>query len=183
MAAPSLTDQAYDLAKLHAATENSFAEPLMRQWFEAAWAVCADAIGLVYPARQVTESVAVLPNGTVKLSAEPSSDVKLYAGYMLVAVLPPNAPELSGHRNLPNPFADDDTSITCSVSLCCYCNLTAVYSVGSCNLCDLSPAFVQAVCQLFAYMCENRGDVKMDDQILTRSGAKGFLASRMTYVA
>jgi hypothetical protein len=176
-------EQAYEIAKLHAATDGHFAEPLTRQWFNAAWEICADAVG-IQPPRQVTENVSVLPNGTVQLSGRPTSDVRLYANGMLVAVLPPNAPELSGHKNLPNPYAHgEEQSLACSVSLCCYCNLCAVYDVGSrAAMCDISPAFLQAVCQLFAYIAENRGDTKLDDQILTRSGAKGFLAPSMTYV-
>lgn len=178
-------EQAYEIAKLHAATDGHFDERLTRHWFNAAWEICADAVGFIYPGRQVTETVPVLPNGTVQLSGRPSGEVRLYANGMLVAVLPPNAPELSGHKNLPNPYAHEEQSLTCSVSLCCYCSLVAVYDVGSnAGPCaEISPAFVQAVCQLFAYICENRGDTKLDDQILTRSGAKGFLAPGMTYVA
>lgn len=183
-------EDAYEIAKLHAATDGAFDERLMRHWFDAAWQLCSEAIGLDYPARQVNETVPVNADGTVSLTGKPTGDVKLYANGSLVAVLPPNAPTLTGHRDLPNPYANpsDDWSwrLRCSPSLCCYCYLQAVYDVGQrLDPCrdQFSPTFVQAVARLFAYMVENRGDVKVDDQVLTNSGAKGFLASHMTYIA
>jgi hypothetical protein len=182
-------EAAYEIAKLHAATDGAFDERLTRHWFEAAWQLCCEAIGLVYPARQVNEIAPVNPDGTVSLTGKPTSDVKLYSNGALVAVLPPNAPTLTGHRNLPNPYAhnsDWSWQLRCSPSLCCYCYLQAVYDVGQrIDPCrdQFSPSFVQAVARLFAYMVENRGDVKIDDQVLTNSGAKGFLAPHMTYIA
>jgi len=189
MTQPNPIEAAYEIAKLHAATDQSFAEPLMRHWFNAAWEVCADAAGFVYPARQVTETVTVNQrDGSIKLSGEPTSEVRLFSNGVLVAVLPPNAPQLDSHRNLPNPYDYPEGWDVCMpASLCCYCTLTAQYNIGqpAGDVCSqqISPAFVQAVAQLFAHMVENRGDVKMDDQILTRSGAKGFLAPHLTYVA
>jgi hypothetical protein len=182
----SYYEDAYEIAKLQASTDGAFDERLTRHWFAAAWETCASAIGMVPPG-QITETVNVDGWGNIKLSGKPTSDVKLYANGALVAVLPPNAPQLDGHRNLDNPYAYNDiNSIACMPpSLCCYCSLTAQYSVGHrtdpCG--EFSPSFVQAVARLFAYMVENRGDVKIDDQILTNSGAKGFLAPNMTYIA
>jgi hypothetical protein len=188
MDAPTPMDAAYEIAKAHAVVDGAYSEALTRHWFAAAWDLCAQAVGLV-PPRQVTETV--FPNqrdGTVQLAGKPTSEVRLYSSDgTLVAVLPPNAPQLNGHNNLPNPFDHRDIdSIACMPpSLCCYCMLTAQYNVGQAiGPCDaFSPAFVQAVCQLFAFMVENRGDVKLDDQVLTRSGAKGWLSGGLTYIA
>jgi len=41
---------------------------------------------------------------------------------------------------------------------------------------------VQAVLRLFTYMCENRGDVEMDPEILSTSGANAFLSPQLTYL-
>ena len=183
MNAPTPFESAYEIAKLHAAVDGAFDETLTRHWFEAAWELCAEAVGFITPSRQITESVTVHGNGRVQLSHRPSSEVRLYASGRLVAVLSPNAPELTGHRNLPNPYEYEEGDI-CAPALCCLSGcLQAVYSVGQDDACGVSPAFVQAVAQLFAYMAENRGDVKMDDQILTKSGAKGFLNPWLTYAA
>lgn len=189
MDASSPIDAAYEIAKAHAVVDGSYSEPLMRHWFAAAWDLCAQAVGLVYPARQVTETV--FPNqrdGSLQLAGKPTGEVRLFSNGELVAVLPPNAPQLNGHRNLDNPYDHDSfESYACMPpSLCCYCILTAQYNIGqTIDPCgeNFSPAFVQAVAQLFAFMVENRGDVKLDDQVLTRSGAKGWLAGGLTYIA
>jgi hypothetical protein len=187
MDTPSPMDAAYEIAKAHAVTDGAYSEPLMRHWFAAAWDLCAQAVGFVYPGRQVTESVTPHRDGTVQLSGRPTSEVRLYSNGVLVAVLPPDAPELSGHRALRNPFArysDDDDCYWCSPALCCLSGcVQASYRIGESNVCEISPAFVQAVAQLFAFMVENRGDVKLDDQVLSRSGAKGWLSGGMTYIA
>jgi hypothetical protein len=185
MAKPTPMDAAYEIAKLHAAVDASFDERLTWQWFQASWEICAEAAGFIYPARQVTESVTPNRDGTVQLTGRPTSEVRLFSNGVLVAVLPPNAPELSGHRALRNPYAyNDDDMWWCSPALCCLNGcLQAQYSIGE-NVCGDMPArFLQAVNQVFAHIVENRGDTKLDDQILTRSGAKGFLAADLTYVA
>jgi hypothetical protein len=174
-------ESAYEIAKLHAAIDGAFDERLTRHWFEAAWETCASAVGMVPPG-QITETVNVDAWGNVKLSGKPTSSVKLHANGALVMVLPPNAPVFSGSRYLPNPYERNDVDI-CMPALCCLAGcLQAVYSVGQQD-CGYPPSFVQAVARLFAYMVENRGDVKIDDQVLTNSGAKGFLAGHMTYIA
>jgi hypothetical protein len=178
---PSYYEDAYAIAKLHAATDGAFDERLTQHWFAAAWETCASAIGMDMPG-QVTESVTVDAWGTIKLSHKPTSEVRLYANGRLVMIIPPNSPMLNGSRNLPNPYAHEDADF-CAPALCCLAGcLQALYSVGS-QSCGVSPSFVQAVARLFAYMVENRGDVKIDDQILSNSGAKGFLAPHMTYIA
>lgn len=177
---PSFYENAYEIAKLHAAVDSAFDERLTRHWFEAAWETCASAIGMV-PAGQITESVEVDAWGHLKLSGKPTSQVKLYANGRLTMVLPPNSPMLSGSRYLPNPYEHHEADF-CAPALCCLAGcLQAVYSVGQQD-CGVPASFVQAVARLFAYMVENRGDVKIDDQILTNSGAKGFLAPHMTYI-
>jgi hypothetical protein len=178
---PTPYEDAYAIAKLHAAVDGAFDERLTRHWFDAAWEQCASAVGMV-PAGQITETVNVDAWGNVKLSGKPTSAVKLYANGRLVMVLPPTAPVFSGHRNLPNPYQHEDVDI-CMPALCCLAGcLQAVYSVGQQD-CGYPPSFVQAVARVFAYIAENRGDVKIDDQVLTNSGAKGFLAPHMTYIA
>jgi hypothetical protein len=65
--------------------------------------------------------------------------------------------------------------------LCCYRgDVTAAYTYGS-DTCAASPRFVQAVARLFAYICENRDDVELDDQALKKCGAFRFLGFDLTY--
>jgi hypothetical protein len=157
-------DAAYQIVKLHAATDGAFHETLMRHWFEAAWAACADFTGFIYPPQQVRESVMCDEfTGQIKLSGEPSGPVKIYAGAQYIGTLPGNARVFGG--SAPSPM-----------DLCCYCNLMVEYQVGEAGECGRVPAsFVQAVARVFAYICENRGDVEMDPQILSKSGAIAFL--------
>ena len=157
-------DAAYQIAKLHAATDGAFNEALMRHWFDAAWEICAEFSSFVYPPQQVRE--VVTPDeytGQIKLSYEPSSPVTIYSGSRLIGTLPANARVFGG--SAPSPL-----------DLCCYCNLTVSYTVGTEGECGRVPAsFVQAVARVFAYIVENRGDVEKDPYILSKSGAIAFL--------
>ena len=182
-------ETAYQIAKLQASVDGVFDDTLMRHWFNAAWELCAAMVGMSpYGVGHVQESVAVDHQGRVRLSGKPSGPVRLYAGGRLVAVLPPSARQFNASNQMFNPFDDnsDGTSIACSPSLCCYCDLMASYDVGHADPCGGIPPgssrFVQAVARLFAYICENRGDVEMDGEVLTKSGAKAFLAPDLTYV-
>jgi len=182
-------EEAYELAKLQAATDGTFDERLMRHWFAAAWDLCSQMVGLDPQPREINEDVTVTPNGTIKLSHKPSGQIRLYSCYELVAVLPPNSPML-GPSRLPNPYTGigegrrGDWYVTCGISLCCYCDLTAKYMTGSSDPCGPMPAaFTQAVCRLFCYLVENRGDAEMDPSILSKSGAKAFLSGQITYLA
>jgi len=184
-------EEAFQIAKLQAATDGTFDEPLLRHWFDAAWELCSAAVGLSFPGREISEQVAVNPNGTARLSHKPSGQVRLYSCNTLVAVLPANSPMIgTSASRLPNPYTGfgegrGDWYLTCGISLCCYCELTAKYMTGSTEPCSPMPAtFVQAVARLFTYMVENRGDdSNMDPSILSRSGAKAFLSGQMTYLA
>jgi hypothetical protein len=185
--ATAVFESAYQIAVLQAAVDGAIDERLLRQWFEAAWELCAAMIGFEFPQRTEQEQVEVSPRGTVRLSRRPSGPVKLYAGGTLVATLPPSS-ALIGNPRLPNPYTGigeraGEWNLVCSTSLCCYCNLVAIYPVGSSDPCTGMPAtFLQAVARLFAYMCENRGDVEMDESILSKSGAKAFLSPQITYL-
>jgi len=160
-------DAAFALAKMQAATDDAFPVELLRHWFDAAWDLCAEAAGLVFPARAIVEPICLDDCGNFRLTFRPTSDVQIFTGYTLLMVLPPTL-----KRNW------------CQPSLCCHCNLTARYTVGDDDPCSaIPPHFVQAVCRLFTYMVENRGDTEMDDQVLGKSGALTFLSPDLTYVA
>jgi hypothetical protein len=58
--------------------------------------------------------------------------------------------------------------------------VTAAYTYGS-DTCTVPPRLVQAVARLFAYICETRGDVELDDQVLKKCGAFRFLGPDLTY--
>ena len=163
-------EQTYAFCKEHAMVEGAFSERLTRQWFNAAWALCAEHIGFIYPARTITEMVPVNQEyGTIALSYRPSSPVTLKDGYRVVTILPPNAPCITGEGGCPE--------------VCCFCWLHATYTVGEDLGCDgVPPRFVQAVAQLFAYIVENRGDTAMQPYLLYQSGAHAFLAPEVTYV-
>lgn len=160
--------EAYEICKLQAAADGAFSEPLMQHWFKAAWDLCAGMIGHVYPPQQITERVTILSSGSFRLSHQPTSDVRLYAGATLVAVLPPSL-QMSDRW-------------LCRPSLCCYCDLLAQYDIGE-ETCEISPRFLQAVARLFAYMVENRGDVELDREVLAKCGALAWLGPDLTYVA
>lgn len=183
-------NDAYEIAKAHASVDGAFPELLMRHWFDAAWELCALMIDFTYPAQQSSEKMMQRDDGTIWLLHTPSSDVKLYAGPNLVAVLPPNSPCLGGSPGYQRrragdaavygPYREDHCGAPCP-DLCCYCgDVTAVYTYGS-DTCTVSPRFVQAVARLFAYICENRGDVELDDQVLKKCGAFRFLGPDLTY--
>lgn len=162
-------ETAYQIAKLHAATDGAFDEQLMRHWFDAAWETCADFSGFIYPVQTISEPV--FPDaerGVVKLSHEPTGPVKVYSGSKYIMTLPANSWVFGG--DIPSPM-----------DLCCLCNLTVSYQIGEEGECGRVPAsFVQAVARLFAYIVENRGDVEMDPNVLMKSGAIEFL--HVTYV-
>lgn len=160
-------DLAFEICKMQASTDDAFPDALLRHWFEAAWDLCAAMVGLVYPPREVSDRIVLDHHGNFALSHKPSGDVRIYAGYTLIAILPPSL-----------------VRTRCDPSLCCFCNLTARYMVGTDDPCGaISPRFVQAVARLFTFMVENRGDVQMDDQILGKSGALRFLSPDLLYVA
>lgn len=186
-AATQQFESAYQIAILQAAVDGAIDERLLRHWFEAAWELCAQMIGFEFPQRTEQEQVEVSSRGTVRLSQRPSGPVKLYAGGSLVATLPPTS-ALIGNPRLPNPYTgigerSGGWNIICQPSLCCYCDLVAIYPVGSSDPCTAMPAtFVQAVARVFSYICENRGEVEMDESILSKSGAKAFLSAQITYL-
>jgi len=160
-------DAAFALCKLQAATDEAFPDELLRHWFSAAWDLCAEMVGLVFPALAIVEPICIDECGNFTLRHQPSSDVKIFDGYTLLMVLPPS---LRRSR--------------CDPSLCCYCNLSAHYTVGNDAPCDeIPPRFIQAVARLFTYMVENRGDTELDDEILARCGALRFLSPDLEYVA
>lgn len=182
-------EEAFKIARAQAATDGAFDEILLRHWFQTAWEMCAAMIGLEYPAGTVTDKVEVDSLGTVRLSRRPSGPVKLYSCGQPVATVPPTSILLAANRpNLPNPYTGfgegrGDWLLTCGTSLCCYCDLTAVYPVGDSDPCSAMPAsFIQAVARLFSYMCENRGEVEMDESVFSKSGAKAFLSAQITYL-
>lgn len=155
-------DRLYDLCKQQASVDGAFPEPLMQAWFQSAFDLCAAMVDF-YPPRQIEEKVIVRPDGTIRLSYWPSSDVKFYAGYRLILTLP---------KTLERSM--------CDPALCCYCDLTVRYTIGE-QTCGIPPRFAQAVMRLFAYMCENRGDSEMDEHILKKSGAFAFIAPDLLY--
>jgi hypothetical protein len=168
---------AYAFAKVHAAVDGAFPESLTWGWFSASWQLCADHIGLVYPAREIREEVHVDPRtGVIHLSHEPTGAVQFFAGGRLVATLPPNSPCFGPERY---------RHTLCCPALCCYCgSLRAHYQAGEDFGCgEVPPGFVMAVARVFAYVAENRGDVGQEPNILGRCGALAFLSSRTTYVA
>lgn len=158
-------DRAFELCKEQASIDGAVSEDLLRHWFQASWDLCAQMTGFVFPARQVTEPLTLDCYGKFHLSYRPSSEIKIYDGYRLVATFPAN-------------WQDSD----CAPSLCCYCNLKAQYTVGQ-DACEVSPTFLQAVARVFTYICENRGDTELDEAVLGKSGAKVFLNQDLTYVA
>lgn len=161
---------AYAIAKEHAVVEGAFSERLMRHWFEAAWGMCAESVGLIFPSQRIDEWVAVNPiTGGIPLSYPPTSDVELYLGARRVALLKPSAPCLNGMGS-------------CWDVPCCERALRAIYWAGEDFNGAVPPRFLQAVCRLFTYICENRGDVPLDEAVLGKSGAKAFLNPDLTYV-
>jgi len=161
---------AYALAKEHAVVEGAFSETLMRHWFEASWALCAAATGLIFPSQRIDEWVAVDPiTGFIPLSYPPTSTVEIYAGARKVAVLAPSAPCLTGQGS-------------CWDVPCCEQQLRAIYWTGEDFNGAVPPLFLQAVLRVFTFICENRGEVQLDEAILGKSGAKAFLSSRLPYV-
>lgn len=160
----TLRDQAYAIAKEQANVNGEFSDTLTRSWFDAAWDLCAQMTGFVWPPVEIRELVTIRDDGSFRLSYRPSSAVSLYSGYLLVATLP---------RSLERS--------RCMPALCCYCNLQARYWVGE-DACTLPPRFVQAVSRVFAFLVNHRGD-DGDEHILAKSGAMSFLSPDVAYVA
>jgi hypothetical protein len=157
----------YALCKMQAVTDGAVDEPLLQHWFEAAFDLCAEEIGLIFPAQEIAEPIALDHRGSFHLSHQPSSEVRIFAGYTLLMVLPPS---------LERSW--------CDPSLCCHCNLTAHYTVGRDLACSrFPPRFVQAVCRVFTYLVSNRGEMPLDKAILGSSGALAFLSPDVLYVA
>jgi len=177
--APDPLASAYEIAKLHAAVDGAFAEPLMQSWFQAAWALCGAYAGLIL-ATAIEEVVHVEPDGALKLSHFPTSNVRFFAAGRLVAVLPPGSPCF-----LPRTEADElmGSCRMCCPNLCCYCDVKASYTAGLGTCDEIPPLVVQAVARVFAYICENRGDTELDEHVLAKCGAKAFLSPYLTYVA
>lgn len=161
MAAPA--DDLYELCKLHAATDGSFSEVLLRHYYEVALERCYKFLGWELCFRTITELVTVAGDGSIKLSHRSSSDVRLTSGATFIGVVP--RPE--GRLLLPG-----------HMDWCCYCAITASYQVGK-DPCDIDASFKQAVCRVFAYLIENRGDAEAGGQLMTRSGAIGFLRGHL----
>ena len=162
----SQVDHVYSLCKMQAVVDGAFPEDLLRHWFESAWDVCANMVGLIFPARLIMEPIHLDHCGNFTLSHPPAGEVRIYDGYTLLMILPPS---LQRSR--------------CDPSLCCFCNLRAHYMIGSNDPCHaISPRFAQAVARLFTYMVENRGDTELDDHVLSKCGAMRFLADDVEYV-
>lgn len=162
--------KAFEICKLQASADGAFPDVLLEHWFKASWDLCVSMVGYVGPAQAITEKVIIRQDGSFRLSHRPTSEIKLYNGATLVAVFPPSL-EMSDRW-------------LCRPSLCCYCDLIAQYRIGDDDPCkdEMSPRFVQAVARLFTYICENRGDVELDDQVLGKCGAKAFLGADLAYV-
>ena len=160
-------NQAYEVCKAQAAVDGAFPESLMRHWFEASWDLCAGMVGLIFPPQEISELIVIDHCGNFSLSHQPAGEVRIFAGYRLIMVLPPS---LKRSR--------------CDPGLCCFCHLSARYMIGALDPCaPIPPRFVQAVARLFTYIAENRGDTELDDQILGKCGALRFLSDDLTYVA
>jgi len=155
--------EAFELAKLQAATDGAFDERLLRFWFESAWEQCAAMVGFVWPPQEIRERIVIRADGSFRLSYRPSSEVRIYEGANLVMTLP---------RSLERSHCDP---ALCECCTCC--GYTAHYWVGDQNLCQFPVGFVQAVARLFTFMVENRGDIQQDDRIMARCGALPFLSA------
>lgn len=162
--------EAYAIAKEHAVVEGAFSERLLKAWFDAAWCLCSAQVGLIFPEQKIDEWVTMDPmTGFIRLTYPPSSSVDLYVGARRVAVLSPAAPCLTGTGS-------------CWEVPCCEQSLRAIYTTGEDFNGAVPPCFLQAVCRVFTYICENRGEVPMDEALLGKSGAKAFLNADMAYV-
>lgn len=161
-------EQMYELAKMQAQTDGAFSEELTRAWFDAAFDICAEMIGFS-PAQQIREPLFIDLQGNFVLSHRPSSTVEIFEGYKLITIL-------------PRPL---DRKISCCATyLCCLCHPYARYTVGQEVGCGgFSPRFVQAVCRVFTYILENRGDSELDREVLAKCGALTFLGPELQYVA
>lgn len=158
-------NDAYRLAKQHANVSLNFADDLTWFWYEAALERCADYVGWLIGERDVAEVVEIKPDGLIRLSLQPSSDVEFWSGPSRIAVEPATGRYVKA------------TSI-----LCCQCCLSARYTAGI-DVCELPASFLMGVARLFVYIAENRGEVEMDENVLGRSGAKSFLVPYTTFVA
>lgn len=157
-------DSLFDLCKLQSDTAGAFDDALLRHWYEAALLKVLQFIGRNGPVEQVTEPVMLKGDGSIQLSKRPSSDVRLTSGASVVATVP-----MPDSRLLP-----------CNRDLCCYCHLVAHYSTGYDNDPACLPADIkQAVCRVFTWIVENRGD-ETQTEVIKNSGAKSFL---MPYLA
>lgn len=156
--------EAFEICKLQASVDDTFDERLMRNWFQAAWDLCAEMIGLM-PPTQIEEPIIIRMDGSFVLSHVPTSPVQIYDRYRLVMTLPPT---------LERSF--------CDPSLCCLCNLWVRYMIGQ-ETCEVPARFIQAVARVFAYIVENRGDSELDREVLAKCGALTFLGPDLEYVA
>lgn len=154
------SDSLYDLCLLQADTAGAFDEKLLRHWYEAAVLKVLQFIARTGPVQNITETVVVRGDGTIRLNNTPSSDVKLTSGASLVALVPQPAGRDIDERHR---------------GWCCYCHLQAHYTVGYCDDPETMPPDIkQAVCRVFTYMVENRGEEDRR-RMMTASGAIDFL--------
>ena len=162
-------DSLFELCKLQAATAGAFSETLLQHFYKAAFQHCAKFVGWSSPVEQVREQVSVRGDGSIQLSKRPSGEVLLMAGAQVIDRLPrPETRVLDPkHR-----------------AWCCHCFLQASYTVGFdlCNVDCLPEDFKQAVCRVFAYLVENRGESPQDGQLMRRSGAIDWLRPYLTTV-
>lgn len=179
----------FEICKLHASTDGAFDDKLTVHWFQAAFDLCADFAGLIYPPRKIRESVVMDYRGRIHLSHPPSSKVQFVRGPNLVAELPPDSPCLQGAPNNCGYYSDPliwGYDRSCCPAALCECMgspITAIYWTGSIDCNDEFPAmFVQAVARVFAFICENRGDTQLNELTLQRCNAMTFLQRYVTFV-
>lgn len=179
---------AYEICKLQASADGAFPDALLWHWFEASWDFCAVMIGFTYPPERKRQTITQRRDGTVPLLDHPSSDVRIYSGPNLVAILPPDSSAFNGRGwrqgddAIYGPDHLYDAGCNGLPNLCCYCNLVAEYTVGEEMPCgDIPPRFLQAVARLFTFILENRGDVQLDEDILKKCGAFAFLSNEVTF--
>lgn len=154
------SDSLFDLCKLQADTAGAFEDALLRHWYEAAVLKVLTFIDRRGPVQNISEQVVVRGDGTIRLKHVPTSDVKLMSGASLIAVVPQPAGRDIDERHR---------------GWCCYCHLMAHYTIGHCDDPDSLDADIkQAVCRVFTYMVENRGEEDRR-RMMTASGAIDFL--------
>lgn len=171
--APLAADPLFALCKLQAATDGAFPEALLAHFYQVALTHCARYVGWGDGrVEQVRERVQADPfNGSLTLTRRPDTEVLLTSGPQFVAVIPKE----QVHGRMIDGCGE----------WCCYCWLTASYSVGRdiCDPCCRGPEFDQAVMRVFAFLVEHRGDETAGgNEIVSRSGAITFLRPYLTTI-